>query len=267
MLRATIAVLLTALTAIAGWWTYMVRDSVLGNELEIERQQETIGELESELSQSRTQVSELGTALAEKERRVTELGAQVAEKQRRILELETRLTLLKVDHRVARIEVTGQAPDPEDPERVLTTVRFIEYDRDGEPLGPGQEITLAGKKLYLETLVIKFEDDYVEAGEFLRGTSLCLFRRMFSEEVAPRDGEEIDDTGSHPYAYNGGDGEDERFHAELWERFWDYANSPEAAAAKGVRAIHGEAPFVEARPGRSYRVELRASAGLSIRPE
>ena len=40
-----------------------------------------------------------------------------------------------------------------------------------------------------------------------------------------------------------------------------------AAAEKGVRAIHGEAPFIEVRPGRSYKVELRASGGLSIRAE
>jgi len=31
-----------------------------------------------------------------------------------------------------------------------------------------------------------------------------------------------------------------------------------------VRAIHGEAPFMELRPCKSYRVELRASGGLSI---
>lgn len=253
MLKATLVVLLTALTGIAGWWTYMVREEVLGNELEIERQQGVISELEVELDSSRAAVREL--------------GVEVEEKRRRILELETRLSLLKVDHRVGRIEVVDQGPDPSDPDGVLTTVRFTEYGRDGEALGPGQEITLAGKKIYIETLVIKFEDDYVEAGEFLRGTSLCLFRRVFSEAVAPQDGDEIDESGSHPYAYAGSDGEDERFHAELWERFWDYANDPEAAAAKGVRAIHGEAPFVEARPGATYRVELRSSAGLSIRPE
>lgn len=253
MIKATLVLLLTALTGIAGWWTYMVREEVLGNELEIERQMEVIGELEGELGASR----ELNE----------ELGIEVEEKRRRILELEMRLTLLKVDHRVARIEVIEQVVDPADPERVTTTVLFTEYDRDGQPLGPGQEIVLEGKQIYLETFVIKFDDDYVEAGEFLRGTSLCLFRRMFSEAVAPQDGAELDESGSQPFAYNGGDGEDELFHAELWQHFWDYANDPDAAAAKGVRAIHAEAPSVEAREGGVYRIELRSSGGLSIRPE
>ncbi len=253
MFRAAFLVVLTAITGIAGWWTWVVREQVLGSEIELEKRQERIEELEGDL----------GTSLE----RIETLDREVEEKGRRIAELEVRLTLLKIDHRVARIEVVDQQVDPEDPRKTTTTVRFTEYGRDGEPLGPGQEITLAGSKVYLETLVIKFEDDYVEEGEFLRGTSICLFRRMFSEKVAPVDGVEIDESGSHPFSYGGGDSEDEMFHAELWGRFWEYANDPEAAAEKGVRAIHGEAPFVEVRPGKSYRVELRSSAGLSIRPE
>ena len=39
------------------------------------------------------------------------------------------------------------------------------------------------------------------------------------------------------------------------------------AESQGVRAIHGEAPFMKVRPGQSYEVELRSSGGLSIRVE
>jgi hypothetical protein len=31
--------------------------------------------------------------------------------------------------------------------------------------------------------------------------------------------------------------------------------------------MHGEAPFTEVQPGKSYLLELRASGGLSIRVE
>jgi hypothetical protein len=31
--------------------------------------------------------------------------------------------------------------------------------------------------------------------------------------------------------------------------------------------MHGEAPSIELRPGKTYRVELRASGGLTIRVE
>ena len=56
-------------------------------------------------------------------------------------------------------------------------------------------------------------------------------------------------------------------HRALWERFWDYANDPALAKQVGVRALQGEAPFVEARVGRSYRLELRASGGLVFQAE
>ncbi len=245
MYRTALILLLTAMTGVAGWWTFNnqqhVRDAV-------------------ELTKSRQEVRQVRQKLEASEQQVVEQAAAIEI-------LEVRLALLKVDHRVARIEVVDQEKSAEDPEVDVTTVRFIEFDRNGNPVGPEQLITLDGKRLYLETLVIKFDDDFVEAGEFLRGTSLCLFKRIFSERVAPVDGVEIDQPGAHPAPYQDGDGEDIAFQAELWDKFWDYANDPETAAAKGVRAIHGEAPFIEMREGKSYKVELRSSGGLSIQAE
>jgi len=245
MFRTTLVLLLTALTGLAGWFAYDNQQGIR-TAVELERARAENEQLQQELEESRETIEEQG---------------------RHIQELRVRLALLKVDHRVARIEVVRQEEVPGDPPTTQTTVRFIELDQEGQPVGEEREVTIEGKRLYLESLVIKFDDDYVEAGEFLRGTSVCLFQRLFSEEVAPSDGEELDGRGAHPSPYSPGDSEDEMFHAELWEKFWDYANDPEAAAAKGVRAIHGEAPFIEVRPGRSYKVELRASGGLSIRPD
>jgi hypothetical protein len=76
----------------------------------------------------------------------------------------------------------------------------------------------------------------------------------------------LDDAGVQPLAY-GGDETPDPLYRELWGEFWELANDPTRARERGVRAIHGEAPFIEARPGKSYRVELRASGGLSIRAE
>ncbi len=246
MFKASLIVLLSALAGIAGWWTYVVREEVLGSEIELEKARVELAHTQEQLEVSRI---------------------EIAEKTRHIQELRVRLALLKIDHRVARIEVVGVEESAQEPGVEFTTIRFIEYDREGNAIGVEQELTIEGTRLYLESLVIKFEDDYVEAGEFLRGTSLCLFNRVFSERVRPIDGVALDRSGTHPYPYSGGDSDDELFQAELWERFWEYANDPEAAAEKGVRAIHGEAPFIEVRPGRSYKVELRASGGLSIRAE
>lgn len=252
MFRATIAILLLAMTGVAGWYAY-------------DNQQDVRQALE--LERSRVENEKLREDLEKTEELVQQKEVIIEEKTRHIQELRVRLALLKIDHRVARIEVVGQEEIPGDPPKTMTTVRFIEYDQEGNPVGGEQEITIEGKRIYLESLVIKFEDDYVEAGEFLRGTSICLFNRIFSERVAPADGQELDQRNTHPDSYSDGDTEDEMFRGELWEKFWDYANDPEAAAEKGVRAIHGEAPFMEIRPGRSYKVELRSSGGLSIKPE
>jgi hypothetical protein len=245
MYRAALILLLSAMTGVAGWWTFNnqqhVRDAV-------------------ELTKTREEIHQLSGHLEESRELVAAQGEEIDE-------LKVRLALLKVDHRLARIEVVDQEPSPDDPNLTLTTVRFIEFDGSGNPVGPEQEITIEGRFLYLETLVIKFEDDFVEAGEYLRGTSLCLFKRIYSERVAPVDGVEIDQPGTHPGPYRNGDGAEAVFQAELWSKFWDYANDPEMAAAKGVRAIHGEAPFMEMREGKSYKVELRSSGGLSIRAE
>jgi hypothetical protein len=239
-MKFVLVLILGALTGIAGWWTLVVREWRYGHVLELEQ----------------------------RDGQIAALRGTLAERDATIQQLETSLFLLKVDRRVARIEVLAQEELAGEPGTLLTRVLFVELGDDGEPLGAGKEIELVGSKIYLETLVIKFEDDYVEGGDFLRGASVCLFQRMFSENQAPRDGTEIDAVGVHPHTYGGGDGDGEAdvFYAELWQRFWDYANDPDAAAAKGVRAIHGEAPFVEARPGKIYEVELRASGGLSITP-
>jgi hypothetical protein len=258
-MRVAIVVLLGALTGIAGWWTLFLREQVLGNRIAMEQRDRAIRDLSQELEGARGRVAEL-------DREVDRLGEELRQKAQRIRELELAMFLLKVDHRVARIEVLAQGPSPQDPAQVETTVRFTELDRNGAPVGEGRTYTLAGRKVYLETLVIKFEDEYVEGGDFLRGSSVCLFKSIFSEQIPPEQGHAIDSAGAHPASY-GGDAGPDLFHAELWQRFWDYANDPELAEEKGVRALHGEAPFVEARPGRSYRVELRASGGLAIRPE
>ena len=57
---------------------------------------------------------------------------------------------------------------------------------------------------------------------------------------------------------------DPEFEQELWSRFWDYANDRRLAESLGVRALQGEAPYMQLRPGKSYRVELRSSGGLNI---
>lgn len=222
-----------------------------------------VGVLGFGLWEIRHVVREHELALAQKDERIATLEQDIAVRDDRIAELQLALSFVKVDHRLATLEVLRQERDADDPERWWTTVRFGEIDEQGLPLGTPQTFELDGRYAYVDALVIKFEDDFVERGDVWRGTSLCLFRRLFSENQEPRQGFELDTTGKRPTPY--ADDRDEGLDRDLWARFWDYANDPELAAGAGVRAVHGEAPFVQLRPGGRYLIELRASGGLSIR--
>ena len=235
-----------------GWGAWRVQSALNENERQLEVAHATIDGLHQDVAQRDAHIAELDT-------QITELQAEV---QR----LQAALRLLKVDHRLARLTVLDQREAPDRPGGVQTDVAFQELGADDEPLGPEQRFTLDGKVAYVDALVIKFDDEYVEQGDVLRGTSLCLFRRLFGEFQFPSEGFPLDTAGQRPLAY-GSDDADPGFESKLWAKFWDYAHDPDAVAAAGVRALHGEAPYMELRPDRSYLVELRASGGLSVRAE
>lgn len=252
-------IIITTMVSLAAWWTYFLRSQFMSHELELEARNQEISDLHENLEDRDAEI-------LTQQATIDTLENHLAEARRRVKELEISLWLLKVNHRLARIEVVEQGPDPEDPSKIVTRVLFVELDEKGRPVGIEREINVQGKVLYIEGLVIKFNDTYVEAGDYLRGTSVAIFKRVFSENQAPSEGVEIDRPRMHPLPHRN-DNLPDPYYEDLWERFWDYANDPDLAAEKGVRAMHGEAPSIELRPGKTYRVELRSSGGLSIRPE
>ena len=257
---------LGGLVGIAGWWTLFLKEKLNDRDEELNESRQAVSTLTMRVEDRDREIRSLGDDVAERETRITELHVEVAEAEEEIKALDVAIQLLKVDTRVAKMEVLSQGASAAEPDRVRTILRFTELGPDGEPLGEGRELEVEGTKVYVETLVVKFQDSYVEKGDSLRGTSLCLFKRVFGENQKPVEGPELDAVGEQPLVY-GGDSTPNPVHRELWERFWDYANDPDLAKQLGVRAIHGEAPFMETRPGKTYWVELRASGGVSIRSE
>ena len=245
--------------AIAAFWSYQFYDHTSEQRRELEQRDARIASLETDVQQS---LEAIARKDAQIERQAAELERQAAELDR----LELARQLLRLDHRVATIEVLRQGLAEDGSDQMETEILFTELNDAGDPIADAEPITIKGTRLYLDGLVIKFEDDYVEQGDHLRGTSVCLFERLFSDSVAPENGVPIDSRYRHPLPFRGDDLPDPLYGA-LFERIWDYANDPEAAAALGVRAISGEAPSIEARPGKTYRVELRQSGGMTIRAE
>ena len=172
---------------------------------------------------------------------------------------------MKVDQRLARITVLSQEGSAAKGD-LVTRFSFVDVDQAGKPLGEPRIFSVAGDLAYIDSWVVKFGDEYIEEGDPLRATSVALFRRVFGEKQLPSEGFSLDEEGGQPAVYRTG-GPMSDFEKELWARFWDYANDPELAREKGVRAAHGEAPSIQLRPGKSYRIELRASGGISVVPE
>jgi len=181
------------------------------------------------------------------------------EKQR----LEVYLKILKHIDRRARIEVLRQERDQQG--NLQTTIRFTETDAAGKPISASRDLTLPGQEVYFDTLVIKFDDHFIEQVDPLKGQALMLFRRIFSSTMRAEDGFVIDKEGQAPEIYA------ERqapsgFEKELWKRFWELANDEKLAKERGVRAIHGDAPYMRLEPERVYEVCLRSTGEVIITP-
>jgi hypothetical protein len=105
----------------------------------------------------------------------------------------------------------------------------------------------------------------IEEDDPFKGRALMLFRRIFSSTMRPEDGFVIDVEGQAPEAY----AEQQApsgFEKDLWKRFWDLANDEKLAKEHGVRAIHGDAPYMRLEPDRVYEVCLRSTGEVIITP-
>ena len=211
----------------------------------------------------RRESAELTQQLDARQHEILALTEAAKVKDREIQRLQVANRLLKVDRRMARINVVSQTGSAKAGD-LATKFTFEEVDAENKPLDQPRTFTVRGDVIYLDAWVIKYKDDFVESGDPLHSMSVCLFRRIFGESQEPKDGFVLDPVGTSPAAYRTGRTmtDSER---EIWSKFWEYANNPPLAGQAGIRAAHGEAPSIKLMPGRRYRISLRASAGLGDR--
>jgi hypothetical protein len=183
------------------------------------------------------------------------MGKQLAEREAMI----KRLGRAK---RVAHLQVTDQKKDIRG--KVLETkLVFIELNDRGAEVAR-QDFAVPGDVLFVDAWTIKFDSERVAEGDPLRGHSLLLLRRIYSDQMKPQDGFTIDTPGAIPPAYAASDiGEYER---RLWKNFWLIAESAEAARESGVRIAQGEAVYKPVRAGQTYELILDAVGGISLKP-
>jgi len=197
------------------------------------------------------------------QRQLAEREAQIRVLTEQNQALEAAVRLLRHTERRARLVVLEQAPGPEG--HLRTRVRFTELDPQGDPIGEPREVSLDGDEIYVDALVIKFDDTSVIAGDALKGKALLLFRRIFTDRRRPAEGEVLDREGQMPQSY-AAERAPTAFERELWARFWELANDPEEARRRGVRALHGEAVSTRLRKDRIYTITLRSTGELTIQP-
>ncbi len=212
---------------------------------------------DKELVEAREKLEKAAADIAEREVQIATQGKEIVKLNADVDRLETAMRLLKVDRRLARLNILDQAEDPVS-KQIYTTGEFVELSPEGEPVGEKREFKVRGEVVYVDNWIVKFDDKYVEQADLDRSTSLCLFRRIFGEQQQPVDGVSLDKIGMRPQAYARG-GQLSEFERKIWGDFWMIANNPEEAAKLGIRAANGEAVSMKVQKGKSYRLAPAAA--------
>ncbi len=171
---------------------------------------------------------------------------------------------LSADSRIAEVLVTKSEFD-EITKKIRTTIKFLEYDIQGKPLPP-KYFTFQGNLIQFQSLVIRFKDDFVRAGDQLRGKSAYLFMKVFVLEGSRTQVFDITQAHEIPSGYKIPDKESS-FEAKLWESFWDYALDPKARERAGIKNAQIEAPGSLFIPGTIYTLHIEHDGGLRIDAE
>ena len=181
------------------------------------------------------------------------------------------------NRRLARIHIQSQflTTDPEkkplaaseisklDPSSISTSVNFIELNEQGREIGK-RTYTIPGATLFVDAWTVRFPQDDVVGGDLLRGRSLVLLRRMYSDCMNPKDGFPIDTPGGIPDGYAAGDAQ--KFEQAIWKHFWLLATQPDAAANEHVRVAQGEAVYKLVSTGQTYELQVENAGGITLTP-
>jgi hypothetical protein len=261
-LRTLMGLVVLGVVGAAGFFGYT---SYNAKEFEAKRQAQALADAEKTLVDTKTRLTKAEADIASKAAELAAKNAEIIQLNENIDKLETSIRLLKVDHRVARLTAVEQTDDSVSGE-ARTLIEFVELNDEGQPIDTPRQFSIRGDVVFLDSWIVKFDDKYIQENELERGTSLVLFQRIFGEMQQPKEGYPLDPIGSAPRAYARGSKMSE-FERQIWEDFWTIANNPDEAEKLGIRAAHGQAVSMKVQKGKSYRVQLRASDGLSIVPE
>lgn len=173
---------------------------------------------------------------------------------------EQMLQRLQAESRAAEVLVTAVTYD-EKLKRDLTTIKFVEEDTSGQPL-PAKYFTFSGNLIQFQSLVVRFQDRFVAAGDRFRGKSVYLFWKAFMLDGANTQEFPITRVDEIPGGYKipGHSSFEDRF----WKDFWRYAFDEVRANNAGIKSVQIEAPGVVFIPGYLYTIHIEHDGGLRI---
>lgn len=247
-IRTLLFAILMIAAGFAGWKSYVLYN----------QPHEKLARIEQQLEKAHLD-------LTNRNERIAKLNSNLENKTAELEKTKTALRLLKLSHRIARLKVLDQQTDPES-QKLISIIEFFEVNREGAPIDTQrQKFEIEGDRVYVECLVAKFEDQYIEAADLDRATAICSFQRIFGEHQKPSEGYELDKVGSSPTSYARG-GNISAFEQKIWDDFWEIASDREKAAQIGIRAAHADAPSTQVHKGVTYELELRATGGFDLVP-
>jgi len=171
------------------------------------------------------------------------------------------LDRLQAESRAAQVLVTAVNYD-EATHRNITTIKFVEQDSKGLPLPP-KYFTFSGNLIQFQSLVVRFEDKFVAAGDRFKGRSVYLFWKAFMLD-GPRTQEfPITQVWEIPGGYKI-PGKAGGFENRFWRDFWRFAFDEDKAKNAGVKSVQIEAPGVVFIPGYLYTIHIEHDGGLRI---
>ncbi len=168
---------------------------------------------------------------------------------------------LSADSRVAEVVVTDVKRDPKE-NKTFTTIRFQEYDSLMNPLIP-KYFTFSSNLIQFQSLVIRFDDFYVESGHPIKGKSAYLFMKVFALKEKDAEVFELTKINEVPDGYRI-DQNVSLFERNLWLDFWKYALKPQDAKRAGIKNAQIEAPGTKFVPGLLYTLKIEHDGGLRV---
>lgn len=177
-----------------------------------------------------------------------------------VMILKKMLARVTADTRIAEVLVTAQHYDSTT-KKNSTTIKFVEF-AGSKPLAP-RYFTFPDNLIQFQSLVIRFDDVFVEHADALRGKSVYFFWKVFM----------LDGKNTVAYELNSADAATEGykiytsrnpFEAALWRRFWRFAKEQDSRRQEGIKNVQVEAPGTRFIPGMLYTLKIEHDGGIRI---